>query len=207
MSIDVPDPNNPTFGNEMSSPQFVPYEKPYSLREFNATKGLAGGIASLGGDGKIPSSQLPSAIASGMSFVGPWTASTNSPNLLTATPRNGDYYRVSVSGATSLSGESDWKVADWAVYLNSSDGWVKIDNSELVTSVAGRTGAVTLNFTDLAGSATSAQLGAASVLTAALADEICSKPCPQTSRAAGPGERRTNLSTTPGVGKRVRIKA
>ena len=59
----------------------------------------------------------------------------SSPNLLTATPRNGDYYRVSVSGATSLSGESDWKVSDWVVNLDSTNGWVKIDNSELVTSV------------------------------------------------------------------------
>ena len=105
-----------------------------------------------------------------MSFAGAWNAATNTPNLLTASPRNGDYYRVSVSGATTLSGESDWKVADWAVYLDSTNGWVKIDNSELVTSVAGRTGAVALNFTDLAGFATSAQHGALSVLTAALAD-------------------------------------
>ena len=74
MSIEVPDPNNPTFG-EMSVtiyPQYVPYEKPYSLREFVAAKGVANGIASLGSDGKIPSAQLPSAIASGMSFVGQW---------------------------------------------------------------------------------------------------------------------------------------
>ena len=77
----------------------------------------------------------------------------NTPNLLTASPRNGDYYRMSVPGSTTLSGESDWNTADWAVYLDSTNGWAEIDNSELVTS-----GAVTLNFTDLAGSATSAQL-------------------------------------------------
>ena len=71
MSFEVQDPNNPTF-DEMSVtiyPQFVPYEKPYSLREFNAAKGIANGIASLGSDGKIPAAQLPSAVASGMSFV------------------------------------------------------------------------------------------------------------------------------------------
>ena len=104
MSIEVQDPNNPTFG-EMSVtiyPQYVPYEKPFSKREFDLAKGLANGIASLDSDGEIPSDQLPSAIASGMSFVGQWNASTNTPNLLTATPRNGDYYRVSVSGATAL---------------------------------------------------------------------------------------------------------
>ena len=42
MSFEVQDPNNPTFG-EMSVtiyPQFVPYEKPYSLREFVAAKVL-----------------------------------------------------------------------------------------------------------------------------------------------------------------------
>ena len=104
MSIEVQDPNNPTF-SEMSvtvHPQYVPYEKPYSKRAFDLAKGLANGIASLGSDGKIPSTQLPSAIASGMSFVGSWNASTNTPNLLTATPRNGDYYRVSVSGFVRL---------------------------------------------------------------------------------------------------------
>ena len=108
MSFEVQDPNNPSF-DEMSVtifPQYVPYEKSYSLREFNAAKGLANGIASLGNDGKIPAAQLPSAVASGMSFAGAWNALTNTPNLLTATPRNGDYYRVSVSGATALSGES-----------------------------------------------------------------------------------------------------
>ena len=137
MSFEVQDGNTPPTFGEMSVtiyPQFVPYEKPYSLREFNAAKGIANGIASLGSDGKIPSAQLPSAIASGMSFVGQWNAATNSPNLLTATPRNGDYYRVSTSGATALSGESDWKQGDWAVYLDSTNGWAKIDNSELVTS-------------------------------------------------------------------------
>ena len=172
MSIEVPDPNNPTFDYMSVTiyPQFVSSEKPDSLREFTATKGIANGIASLGSDGKIPAAQLPSAVASGMSFAGAWNAATNTPNLLTATPRNGDYYRVSVSGATSLSGETDWKVTDWAVYLDSTNGWVKIDNSKLVTSVAGRTGAVALNFTDLAGFATSAQHGALSVLTAAIAD-------------------------------------
>ena len=88
MSIEVQDPNNPTFG-EMSVtiyPQYMPYEKPYSKREFDSARGLANGIASLGSDGKIPSSQLPSSVASGMSFAEQWNAATNSPNLLTATP-------------------------------------------------------------------------------------------------------------------------
>ena len=62
MSFEVQDGNTPPTFGEMSVtiyPQFVPYEKPYSLREFVGAKGAAGGIASLGGDGKIPSSQLP----------------------------------------------------------------------------------------------------------------------------------------------------
>ena len=85
MSFEVQDPNNPTFVIAVMSiyPQSVPYEKPYSLREFVAAKGLANGIASLGGDGKIPADQLPSAIASGMSFAGAWNAATNTPNLFT----------------------------------------------------------------------------------------------------------------------------
>ncbi len=58
-------------------PQFVSYEKPYSLCEFNAARGVANGIASLDDHGKIPSLQLPSVIASGMSFVGAWNAAAN----------------------------------------------------------------------------------------------------------------------------------
>ena len=52
MSFEVQDPSTPpTFGEIMSVtiyPQYVPYEKPYSLREFTAVKGVANGIASLG---------------------------------------------------------------------------------------------------------------------------------------------------------------
>ncbi len=51
----------------MSFSQFVPYEKSYSLRKFDAAKGLPNDIASLGSDAKIPAAQLPSAVASGMS--------------------------------------------------------------------------------------------------------------------------------------------
>ena len=57
MSFEISDPKNPTFGEIMSVtiyPQYVPYEKPYSLREFVEVKGAAGGIASLGSDDKIP---------------------------------------------------------------------------------------------------------------------------------------------------------
>lgn len=99
-------------------------------------------------DGKIPVEQLPSAILGALSYRGTWDANTNSPIIPTASAANkGWYYVVSVSGATNIDGGTDWVIGDWIV----SDGstWGKVDNTDRVSSVAGKTGAVTLNKTDV----------------------------------------------------------
>ena len=89
----------------------------------------------------------------GLSYQGSWNASTNSPTLTSGSGTNGYYYIVSVAGTTNLNGITDWAVGDWAIYNGTA--WQKIDNSDLVTSVAGRTGAVTLSNSDVSGSAAS----------------------------------------------------
>jgi len=105
-------------------------------------KGIANGIATLDSNGKVPTSQLPDSVVSGLEFQGTWNASTNTPNIPVADPSNkGWYYRVNVAGNTNINGISDWQVGDWIV--SEGDQWVKIDNTESVTSVNGRTGAVT----------------------------------------------------------------
>lgn len=79
---------------------------------------------------------------------GNWNADTNTPDI-TTTIDTGYYWIVSVDGATDLGGITDWKVNDWAV--KTATGWAKIDNTDKVTSVAGKTGVVTLDTSDIVG--------------------------------------------------------
>ncbi|MBN7778897.1 hypothetical protein JYP49_21815 [Nitratireductor aquimarinus] len=104
-------------------------------------KGLANGFASLGSDGKVPTSQLPAAVLGALSYQGTWNANTNSPTIPAASASNrGWYYKVATAGATSIGGIDDWKVGDWIV----SNGtiWDKVDNTESVVSVAGLDGVI-----------------------------------------------------------------
>ncbi len=99
-------------------------------------------------DGKVPTNQLPSAILGALSYQGTWNASTNSPAVpAAATDNKGWYYVVSIAGTTSIGGIDDWQIGDWLV--SNGVSWGKIDNSDKVSSVAGKTGAVTLSKTDV----------------------------------------------------------
>jgi len=100
-------------------------------------------------------------IVSGLSYKGTWNATTNTPTLTSSTGTNGFYYVVSVSGSTNLDGITDWQVGDWAIYNGTV--WQKIDQTNLVTSVAGRTGAVTLSNTDISGLGTMSTQNSSSV--------------------------------------------
>lgn len=83
----------------------------------------------------------------GLTYKGSWNASTNSPTLTSSTGTNSWYYVVSVAGSTNLNGITDWQVGDWAIFNGTV--WQKIDQTNTVTSVAGRTGDVTLTSTDV----------------------------------------------------------
>lgn len=118
-----------------------------------------------GPSGTLASKYLPSALTGGLAFQGNWNASTNSPSLAsggigpggTQLP-NGDYYVVSTAGSTTLDGISTWTVGDLALVSNGV--WTRIANSgTTVTSVAGKTGAVTLVPGDITGLATVASSG------------------------------------------------
>lgn len=93
-------------------------------------------------------------LVTGLDYQGTWNASTNTPALASGVGTNGYYYVVSVSGSTNLDGVSDWVAGDWAIFNGAT--WQKIDQTNLVTSVNGQTGAVTLTASDV-GAATSAQ--------------------------------------------------
>ena len=84
-----------------------------------------------------------------LNYQGAWNASTNTPALASSVGTNGYYYVVSVAGSTSLNGISDWQIGDWAIFNGTV--WQKIDQTNLVTSVNGQTGVVSLAYADLAG--------------------------------------------------------
>lgn len=91
-----------------------------------------------------------SSFTGGLSYQGSWNASTNTPTLTSSVGTNGYYYIVSVAGSTNLNGITDWQVGDWAIFNGST--WQKIDQTNLVSSVNGQTGVVSIGYADLAGS-------------------------------------------------------
>jgi len=94
-----------------------------------------GSIITDNSDQRVINQELETAIEgipAGLTFQGNWNASTNTPTLVSSTGTSGHYYIVSVAGSTSLDGESDWNIGDWAVFTDTGV-WQKIDNSESIT--------------------------------------------------------------------------
>lgn len=111
-----------------------------SEKQAISEKAQANGYASLDGSGKVPLAQLPDTVVGSVDYKGTWNASTNTPNLVSATPDKGDYYVINVAGSTSLGGITNWQIGDWAIYNGTS--WEKVDNTDQVASVFGRQGTV-----------------------------------------------------------------
>jgi hypothetical protein len=88
-----------------------------------------------------------SSVAGGLSYQGTWNASTNTPTLASGAGVNGYYYIVATAGSTNLDGITDWQIGDWLMFNGTV--WQKIDQSNLVTSVNGQTGAVSLTTTNI----------------------------------------------------------
>ena len=81
-------------------------------------------------------------VAGGLSYQGTWNATTNTPTLTSSVGVNGYYYIVATAGSTNLDGITDWQIGDWLLFNGTN--WQKIDQSNLVTSVNGQTGAVSV---------------------------------------------------------------
>jgi hypothetical protein len=102
--------------------------------------------ASLDSNGRVPVSQLPASL---MQYMGVWDASGNSPSLAEGTGDNGDVYRVTVAGDRNLgAGSISFAVGDYVIY-NQAGVWEKSDTTDAVATVAGRTGNVTLDASDV----------------------------------------------------------
>lgn len=87
-------------------------------------------------------------VLGGTIVQGLWNATTNSPALASGVGTSGYYYVVSVAGSTNLDGITDWKVGDWAIFINGA--WNKVDNTDAVSSVNGGLGTVVITTTGTA---------------------------------------------------------
>lgn len=117
-----------------------------SVLQFKSEKGQNNGYASLDANGRVPVAQLPSSV---FTYEGNWNAATNTPTLQAGTGDNGQVYRVSVSGTTSVpSGvATTYNVGDLVIYDGSV--WQKSDSLDAVESVNGQTGVVVLDTDDI----------------------------------------------------------
>lgn len=89
------------------------------------------------------------ALADGLIPQGTWDALLNDPDIDGGIAETGYFWIVSVAGTTDVGGITDWEINDWAV--KTATGWAKIDNTDKVLSVAGRTGVIVLSITDITG--------------------------------------------------------
>lgn len=109
-------------------------------------KGLPLGYASLDSGGLVPASQIP---VQSLSYKGTWNASTNTPTIVNGTGTNGDFFWVSVAGSQNLgAGSISFSVGDSVIYNGTI--WQKGGSASGVSSVAGKTGAVSLVEADIA---------------------------------------------------------
>jgi len=116
--------------------------------EQSANKNEANGYCPLDAGKKVPLANLPNSIVGQLEYRGVWNADTNIPTMPVAASGNtGNYYIVSVAGDTDVNGITDWEIGDWLVSNGAT--WDKIDNTDKVSSVAGKTGPVTLDLDDI----------------------------------------------------------
>ena len=111
----------------------------------NRQKGIAGGLATLDLNGKIPAHQLK--IDGGVVYRGSWNSSTNTPTLTSGIGTKGDFYMVSVAGQTNLDGINTWQIGDSVMFDGNT--WEKFGAAAQVTSVAGKQGEILLTAADI----------------------------------------------------------
>jgi len=121
------------------------------LKEDAANKGAANGYCPLDATSLVPLANLPESVKTGSEYKGAYNASTNTPTVSDGVGSNGDYYRVSTAGSQDFgSGTIAMLVGDLIIYNDSLSIWQRVaGNPDLVQSVAGKQGVVTLDKTDV----------------------------------------------------------
>jgi len=103
-------------------------------------KNQANGYAPLDSGAKIPIANLPDSVVGQVEYQGTWDASTDDPTLPSASTVKGHYYVVSVGGTYET---ITYAIGDWII--SNGVAWEKIDNTDAVTTVFGRLGAILAN--------------------------------------------------------------
>lgn len=123
-----------------------------------AQKAAPNGLATLDANGKQPLTQVPDALLGQVKYKGTYSfassliaspdAALNGDVLPASSTATAGYYFI-VQDAGTVSGKA-FMVGDWLI-SNGAAGWDKVDNTDAVATVAGRTGNVVLSATDIAG--------------------------------------------------------
>ena len=106
-----------------------------ALKVNNSEKGVANGVSTLDANGKVVLTQIPDSVLGQLEYMGVHNFTT----MPTATQK-GQYWIASVSG-------NGYIVGDWAVWNGTA--FDKVDNTDAVATVAGRTGNVVLTKSDV----------------------------------------------------------
>jgi hypothetical protein len=131
----------------------------------------------------------PSLLTGTVTYKGTWSAATNTPTLTNppSAITNGNYYVVSAAG-TQFS--LVFNIGDWII--SNGTAWEKVDNTDAVSSVFGRTGAVVGVSTDYSVvGITNTALGASNPSTVAATTITASSTIAATGAVTG-----SNLSGT-----------
>ena len=69
------------------------------------------------------------AYQAGLTYLGAWDASTNTPTIVSGVGTIGSFYIVSVAGTTPIDGIASWQIGDWIIFAEAgaTDVWQKID--------------------------------------------------------------------------------
>lgn len=101
--------------------------------------GVAEGVATLGVDGKVVSTQIPDALLGALQFQGNWNAETNTPAVSATGGPLGKFWLTTTAGVL---GGVEFAVGDWVLYTGPGIAPIRVLNSDAVVSVNGRIGAV-----------------------------------------------------------------
>jgi hypothetical protein len=90
-----------------------------------------------------------------LNYKGAWNASTNTPTITSSSGIKGDYYVVSVGGATNIDGISNWGIGDWIAFNGSVwervEGGADLNGVNLSVSNNSTLGSDTTNTTKING--------------------------------------------------------
>jgi hypothetical protein len=105
-------------------------------------KGQANGVAPLNGSAKISETYLPDTVLGQLEYQGTITAAAAATLPAASTANKGHYYVAS----ENFTKGTDYKTGDWIV--SNGTAWEKVDNTDAVSTVFGRSGNIVANAGD-----------------------------------------------------------